>query len=279
MSHYTTLISAEQLRANLNNPDWVVFDCRSYLTEPAKGRVLYQQGHLPGARFLDMETELSGPVTPVTGRHPLPDFTQLATTLASLGVSQTTQVVVYDDMCGAMAARLWWLLRYLGHQAVALLDGGLASWQAMGGELSQVVPRTEAGDFYPRPWSIPYFSTSQVEQHHALLPLVDARAEERFRGINEPVDPVAGHIPGALNRPFERNLDQHGCFKSAAQLHQEWQQLVPLDQPLIHMCGSGVTACLNLLACEHAGISGGILYAGSWSEWIRDSARPVGRSL
>lgn len=272
---YTTLIGVAAFQQAYHPDSWAVFDCRSYLTEPAKGRSLYEQGHIPGAMFMDMETDLSAPVGPTTGRHPLPDFTVLASKLANAGVSSRTQVLVYDDMAGAMAARLWWLLRYLGHEAVAVLDGGYPAWLAAGGEPTRVVPVPRSADFTPKAGGMPWLTTAQVQAALADYQLIDARTPERFAGENEPIDPVAGHIPGAVNRPLQTNLGADGCFLVSSELAIQWQALLAGKAQPLHMCGSGVTACHNILSMLHAGLAVAPLYAGSWSEWIRDPDRPI----
>lgn len=275
----TTLISVPVLAERLNDRDarTVVLDCRSYLMDPDQGRRHYREGHIPTAVFIDLDTDLSAPITATSGRHPLPDFTQLSTTLAQSGVSATTQVVVYDDCGGAMAVRAWWLLRMLGHTAVAVLDGGYPAWLAadypVTDEVAQVIP----GNFSGQPDLSMILPLQQVAEFATTGLLIDARSAERYRGEQEPIDPVAGHIPGAVNRPLQQNLTADGLFKSKTVLQQEWRYFMGDYQPqqVAHYCGSGVTACHNLLAMEHAGLSGSKLYPGSWSEWIRDPQRPV----
>ncbi len=274
---YKTLIDAATLKSEYQKGAWQIFDCRSYLTDQKKGRLLYQTSHIPDAHFFDMESDLSSQITDISGRHPLPDFETLAQKLGGCGVEQGVQVVVYDDMQGAMASRLWWLLRYMGHGDVAVLDGGLQAWQAFNGKMTDSLPELSAGDFAVQaPFqNTSYLSTTDVVKKLELLQIVDARARPRFLGEVEPIDPVAGHIPGSVNRPFQENLSEDGVFKSAQQLAHEWAERVDLTQPVVHMCGSGVTACHNILAMSHAGFDNSILYAGSWSEWIRDTARPI----
>lgn len=271
---FSTLISAAQLQASYQAQTWAIVDCRAYLSDVTKGRALYQTSHLPDAVFMDMETDLSSPVTPVTGRHPLPDMGVLCATLGRLGIDNQTQVVVYDDMQGAMAGRLWWLLRHLGHEAVAVLDGGFQAWQHQGGELTAEIPTPSVTTFTPTDSSFNYLTTDALRETLADLQLIDARAKERYEGKVEPIDPVAGHIPSAFNHPFSQNLQDNGCFKPAAELAAQWRALLN-GKPVVHMCGSGVTACHNLLAMEHAGLGVSALYAGSWSEWIRHADNPI----
>lgn len=271
---YTTLVTTEQLNSHLT--EWLVLDCRFDLGDREAGRRAFAAGHIPGAFYMDMEDDLSSPVTPETGRHPLPDPERLANRLAALGLSAGRQVVVYDDMGGAMAARLWWLLRWLGHDAVAVLDGGFPAWLGEGMEVSHKPVMVQSASFEEHLQSQMVLSVDDVQQQLGTIQLVDARGEPRFRGEQEPIDPVAGHVPGALNRPLTDNL-LDGRFKPPGVLHAEWSELlggVSADA-VVHMCGSGITACHNQLAMEIAGMAGSRLYPGSWSEWIRDPARPV----
>ncbi len=276
---YTTVIDCTTLAQHLQETAWLVVDCRFNLADTKYGRRVYAQGHIPGAHYLHLDDDLSSPITPDSGRHPLPDVEKLAATLRALGLRNNTQVVVYDDNGGAMAGRLWWLLRWMGHQAVAVLDGGWQAWQQQQGTLSPDPPKILAeGNFQPQLQSGFTVTALDLRQANSPWQLVDARAAERFRGEMEPIDPIAGHIPGALNRPLTDNL-QNGYFKSAGQLRAEWEQVLQgcnLAQ-IVHMCGSGVTACHNQLAMEVAGLSGTRLYPGSWSEWIRDPQRPIAK--
>ncbi|MFC6671776.1 sulfurtransferase [Marinobacterium aestuariivivens] len=273
---YNTLVSAEQVRRHLG--DWCLLDCRFSLADTGYGRRVYGEGHIAGARFLDLDRDLSSPVGPRTGRHPLPVPGRLNARLRQCGVGPGVQVVVYDDCGGAMAARAWWLLRWLGHDAVALLDGGYPAWLALGGETQQTPPADADSGWRAECDGQAVVDVDEVEAglRAPAFTLVDARSAERFRGEQEPIDPVAGHIPGSLNRPLSENL-AGGLFKEAAQLRLEWQALLGDRDPasVVHLCGSGVTACHNLLSMEVAGLAGSRLYAGSWSEWIRDPARPV----
>jgi thiosulfate/3-mercaptopyruvate sulfurtransferase len=221
---------------------------------------------------------LSGAITPTSGRHPLPDPGLLANKLGLWGVDHDKQVVVYDDSFGSMAVRLWWLLRWLGHDAVALLDGGFPAWQRQGRELSAEIPVIRPAEFHPAPDNSLWVDSGAVLgalQQERLI--IDARPEERFSGLFEPLDKVAGHIPGSLNAPFEDNLDMRGNFLKAEELRAQYESLLhgTPSREVIHMCGSGVTACHNLLALEIAGLPGGKLYVGSWSEWITDPSRPI----
>jgi thiosulfate/3-mercaptopyruvate sulfurtransferase len=277
----TTLVDTETLSQHLDDPRWVVVDCRFVLTDPGAGRRLYQAGHIPGARYAHLEDDLSSPVTPTSGRHPLPPPGTLAEKLGRWGIDKTRQVVVYDDTFGAMAARLWWLLRWLGHEACALLDGGFPKWRREGRAVTQDAPRIAITQFHPVINDAMWVDTDQVGAllgAHGHL-LMDARAEERFRGEVEPLDKVAGHIPGAVNMPYEDNLDFSGEFMSDEALREHYLAVLNGVAPekVVQMCGSGVTACHNILAMEHAGLAGAKLYAGSWSEWITDPARPVAK--
>ena len=274
---HTTLIDCQTLAQQLNNPDWVIVDCCFDLMRPQAGREAYQSGHLPGSVYADLNQDLSGPVTPVTGRHPLPDPQRLAGLLGQWGVSPHSQVVAYDAGNSAFAVRLWWLLRWLGHPAVAVLDGGLQAWQLAGLPVVQALPTPRQAVFVPRLNPDMALDTGEVRAalRDQAIDLLDARAAPRYAGELEPIDPVAGHIPGALNLPFEGNLDAEGRFLPAARLRDRFMAYAGYPARVVHMCGSGVTACHNLLAMEIAGLGGAKLYAGSWSEWCRDPANPV----
>jgi thiosulfate/3-mercaptopyruvate sulfurtransferase len=277
--NYNTLISCKTLNNHLNQPDWVIIDCRFSLANPTQGKNTYQHGHIPHARYAHLDYDLSSSVTPFTGRHPLPDFRVLVKKLGHWGVSNHTQVIVYDDAGGAFAGRLWWMLRYwLGHEKVAVLDGGIQSWQTHFG-LVTTLPQIKPTTFRPYLNDTQWFTATRVQNALAQknICLIDARTPERFRGEVELIDFVAGHIPYALNRPFQSNLDKSGLFLSAEKLHSQFQLLIGNMPPenVVHYCGSGVTACHNLLAMEYAGLSGSKLYAGSWSEWIRNQNRSI----
>lgn len=277
---WTTLVDVEDLAIRLD--DCVVVDCRHRLTDPDAGRRAWHAGRIPGARFLDQDQDLASPIGPGTGRHPLPDPQALRRLFGSLGLGEQTQLVAYDDAGGAMAARLWWLARWLGHEAVAVLDGGLPAWQAAGYPL-------ESGDPLPSRHApveagqadalVRWVGRDTIESNlgQPTLMLIDARTAERYRGQAEPIDPVAGHIPGALNRPLALNLRPDGRFLPAPLLRQAFAELLDGRSPdtVVHYCGSGVSACQNLLAMEHAGLPGSMLYPGSWSQWCSDPSRPV----
>ena len=277
---HTTLVSAGELVAHLADPDWLVADCRAELSDRDAGVRAWEAGHIPGAIHADLERDLSGPVTPKTGRHPLPPIDTIVATLSRWGVTGDTQVIAYDAGNSAYAARLWWMLRYLGHDAVAVLDGGFAAWLAGGHPVSDAAVTHRQAVFVarPRPEML-----CDVHGVHAALArgelLVDVRGAERFAGKVEPLDAVAGHVPGAVNLPFTQNLDEKNRFRPKAELAELWRTRtgVTAGSSPICMCGSGVTACQALLSLELAGRPGGRLYAGSWSEWIRDPGRPVAR--
>jgi len=281
-THYTTLISADNLAERLSSAPGsvLVFDCSFDLANPNAGEQAYAAGHIPGARYLHLDRDLSGAKTGKNGRHPLPARDALVETLVAHGLKEHQQVVAYDAQGGAYAARLWWLLRWLGHDSVAVLDGGLQAWQAAGQKLETAAPPAAArGDFKA---AAPLAVT--VDAAHVLANMktgerlvIDARSADRYRGENETIDPVAGHIPGARNRFFKDNLTADGRFKSAHALRDEFSAVIGQKQPehVVLQCGSGVTACHNALAMEVAGLHGAALYAGSWSEWCADPSRPV----
>lgn len=281
---YTTLIQVAELAARVNrtppDPTLVVLDCRHELARPDWSDRAYAEGHIPTALQAHLDRDLSGPITAQSGRHPLPDVTQFAQTLGSWGIDNTVQVVAYDQGNGAYAARAWYLLRWVGHVQVAVLDGGFAAWQEAGLPIAHEPPAPRAArTFTPSVAADGVLSTAEVQQALArnAIALVDARGADRFAGENETIDPVAGHVPGATNRPFGKNVDARGRFLPAAELRRQWTETLAGRAPreVVAMCGSGVTACHNLLALEVAGLPGGRLYAGSWSEWIRDPSRPI----
>lgn len=277
--NYTTLISAEDLHQHLNDPNYVIIDCRFSLADTEAGFTAYRHGHIPNARYAHLDKDLSSNITDFSGRHPLPNFTQLVKKLGAWGIDNNSQVVVYDDVSGAFAGRLWWLLRYLGHNKVAVLEGGYNHWQKLSFLITTVLPSIKPSIFRVYPSENSMLNALEVQNGLAqkAICLIDARTPERYRGKNEPIDPVAGHIPGAVNRPFQSNLDRNGLFLSASALRRQFNMLIGDKNPqqVVHMCGSGVTACHNLLAMEVAGFSGSKLYAGSWSEWIRNKNRPI----
>lgn len=282
------LVTPEQLRANLGRADWLVFDVRHDLADHQAGRRAYEQGHIPGALFLDHETDLAAPRTGANGRHPLPDRQDLAALMRLQGLTSGMQVVAYDAQGSLFASHLWWMLRWLGHPHVAILDGGWQAWREAGGEVETGRRQPSVSEAQavqslnlPRQAAMPTVQADQVLANIAqpVFTVIDARAPERYRGEVEPMDPVAGHIPGALNRSHTNNLDAQGRFKPAGQLQQEFQALLggtPASQ-VVHQCGSGITACHNLFAMELAGLNGSRIYPGSWSEWVSDPTRPVAR--
>ncbi len=278
---HKTLVDCQALALHLNDPNWVVVDCRFMLSKPEAGHKAYLARHIPGARYAHLNNDLSSPPTPGSGRHPLPDPERLAERFGLWGIGRDTQVVAYDDSFGAMAVRLWWLLRWLGHAGVALLDGGLPAWQRAGHPLTQDLPAITPARFIPQVSNDVWVTSADVEKARLQTDslIMDARAEERFRGEVEPLDRIAGHIPGAVNVPYEDNLHISGTFLSAQELRELYLGIMNKVHPdkIIQMCGSGVTACHNILAMEHAGLLGAKLYAGSWSEWITDNRRPVVR--
>jgi thiosulfate/3-mercaptopyruvate sulfurtransferase len=276
---HTTLVSAGNLAQHLTDSQWLIVDCRFDLTQPAAGEAAYSAGHIPGAIYAHLDRDLSSPITPTTGRHPLPDPERFAATLSRWGVGADTQVIAYDADNGMYASRLWWLLRWVGHRAVAVLDGGFKAWTAAGHPVSTEIPARSPRQFQARPDRDLWLDADQV-QARVQQPdwrLLDARAPERFLGKVEPLDKVAGHVPGARNHPFSTNLTSDGRFGAPEELRRRYEQSQAgvADDHTIVMCGSGVTACHLLLAMEVAGKPGARLYAGSWSEWIRSPQRGV----
>lgn len=276
------IVPCELLAAHLDDPQWRVIDCRHQLSDVGFGEAAYAQGHLPGAVFFHLDRDLSSPMNGRNGRHPLPDVAQLTARLGAAGIGEATRVVVYDDAGGMVAGRLWWLLRWLGHDQVAVLDGGIGQWRNEGRplttELPAIAPVRFAADGAALDWLV---GADEIlaDLGRGEFCLVDARAGDRFRGENETLDPVGGHIPGARNRFFRDNLDADGRFRPAEQLRSELLALLAGVDPrqVVMYCGSGVSACHNLLAMELAGLPGARLYAGSWSEWCSDPARPLAR--
>ena len=281
---FTTLISAAVLRDLVDEPEIAIIDCRFDLMNPDGGRRAYLEGHIPGSRYADLNRDLSAPISATSGRHPLPSPDQFLAGLARLGVGRATQVIAYDDSAGAFAARLWWMLRWVGHPAAAVLDGGIKAWVNQGGALQsgeeKPLPAAAGGPpLSAQADATAVIETAEIERRlsdPAFL-LIDARAGERFAGTVEPIDAVAGHIKGAVNHPFSANLGADGRFLPAPVLRQAWERRLAGRSPtqVAAMCGSGVTACHNLLSLEVAGLHGAKLYAGSWSEWIRDPRRSI----
>ncbi|HEY1873659.1 MAG TPA: sulfurtransferase [Steroidobacteraceae bacterium] len=282
----TTLIEPAELARHLDDPAWAIVDCRFDLARPDWGAHAFAASHIPHALYAHLDGDLSGPRSARSGRHPLPQVEALAATFGRWGIDEHVQVIAYDQGSGALAARLWWLLRWLGHTQVAVLNGGLAAWERAGLPFSTVSEPRAQRHFTARPEPRLLATSGEVATAvssdaltHGQQLLVDARSVDRFAGENEAIDPVAGHIPGARNHPFAGNLDAQGRFLEAGQLRSSWGNTLRGASPrqLIAMCGSGVTACHNLLALEVAGLPGARLYAGSWSEWITDPAHPVAR--
>ena len=271
---HQTLVATGELAKNLSS--WRIFDCRHDLADPGLGERLYRESHLPGALFAHMDRDLSAPKTGTNGRHPLPERGAFLAWLGQQGLGAEDQVVCYDQSSGVMASRLWWMLRSVGHEAVAVLDGGFAKWQKEGRPLSTEAPRVPHSPYKVRRWSDTHVDAAFVEKNLRDVLLIDARSPVRYRGEQEPIDPEAGHIPGAKNRFSNDNLGPEGIFKPRDALKREFLAVLGERKPeeVVNYCGSGVSACHNLLAMEHAGLSGARLYAGSWSEWIADPRRP-----
>lgn len=280
MSTCSTLITVDALARHLEDSAWVIFDCRHDLADVEAGARAYAAGHIPGARFANLDRNLSGAKTGRNGRHPLPTREVFVDWLKSQGVNDGSQVAAYDAQGGIFAARLWWMLRWVGHEAVCVLDGGLQAWEQSGRPLTQAVPVIVPGKIGDRA-GINGVDARFIETHlgDAAWRLIDARSPDRYRGENETLDPVGGHIPGAVNRHYKDNLDANGRFKPLAALRKEFTEVLgDIDaRDAVHQCGSGVTATHNLLAMEAAGLSGSRLYPGSWSEWSADPGRPVAR--
>lgn len=280
MSH-GPLIQAEELAVRLADPAVRIFDCRFDLARPDAGRARYDDEHVPGAVYADVNRDLSAPVTPASGRHPLPSVADFAARLRAWGVNRDSHVVAYDDGNAMYAARLWWMMRWLGHEQVRVLDGGLRRWMQLGLPLDDSLPVPGPGDFVARPRPDLALDAAAVlrASTDGTLRILDARAPERFRGDVEPIDAVAGHVPGARNHPFTLGIGTDGRFLPAPELRQAFESSLQgaTAGRTVAMCGSGITACHLLLAMEAAGLEGARLYPGSWSEWTRDPARPVAR--
>ena len=276
---FTTVIEPAEVARHLGDPRWVFVDCRFDLANPNAGYQQYRSGHIPGARYAHLNQDLSGPITPSTGRHPLPPLEEFARRLGAWGIDERSQVIAYDDAGGAIAARLWWMLHWVGHEAAAVLNGGLKAWLAAGLPLEVDERRPTPATFVARPRAEQAVTLDELVPALAdrSVVLVDARSADRFAGQNETLDPVAGHIPGARNHPFMSNLDAERRFLPAHVLRERWSKTLAdaSADRVVTMCGSGVTACHDLLALQIAGFSGARLYPGSWSEWIRDARRPI----
>ena len=282
---HKTLVDPSTLAAHVNDPSWVVIDCRFDLAVPEKGEQAYAEGHIPGARYAHLDRHLSAAKTGTNGRHPLPTPEAICLSFSALGIAPGTQVVAYDADSSMFAVRLWWMLRWMGHDAVAVLDGGLARWQAEGHAVSAAAPAWVPASFAgsPRPgWRLTVGDVEAIVQPpsassaSSAAVLVDARSNERYRGIGETLDKVGGHIPGARNYFFQQNLADNTQFKSPDELRAQWNAVLKGRDPkdVVMYCGSGVTACHNLLSMEVAGLSGARIFPGSWSEWSADPTRP-----
>lgn len=272
------IVSTEELA---QHPEWRVFDCRHDLADAALGERQYAEGHVPGALFAHLDRDLSGEKSGANGRHPLPEAKAFIAWMGRQGLRPTDMVVCYDGGPGAMAARLWWMLRWAGHEQVAVLDGGFAKWQREGRAVTSELPAFEAATYPGKARASLHAGLSHVEKKLKKAALLDARAPARFRGEEEPIDPVAGRIPGARNRFNNENVTAEGTFKSAEVLKKEFLAVLGDRAPadVINYCGSGVAACHNALAMEIAGLPGSRVYIGSWSEWSRDPSRPISRSV
>ena len=286
MPIFSSIVSADWLQDHLHDPQVAIADCRFNLMQPQLGAQQYQEAHIPGAYYLDLNQDLSSPVGIHGGRHPLPDPDVFANKLETIGIhseppASSTLIVAYDDSRLAFAARLWWLLRYLGHDRVAVLDGGFSGWKDSGYEVSSDLPPIKTGNFIPAIQSNLVLTIDQVEARKKLptVALVDSREADRYRGEQEPIDPIAGHIPGAVNYPWQEVTNADGYLRSPGEQRQRWQSLSDVDEIIVY-CGSGVTACVNLLSLNIANIPGK-LYAGSWSDWCSHQpsspSKPIGQ--
>ena len=272
------LVTTDELA---QSPDWRVFDCRHDLANPDWGRAEYEKSHIPGARFAHLDRDLSAPKTGKNGRHPLPDLHDFVRFLEKSGILPTDPIVCYDAGPGPMAARLWWMLRWAGHAQAAVLDGGFTKWVAEGRPVTADAPLITGTKYKGKPERVRSVALATVERQLKRLALLDARAPARYRGEQEPIDPVAGRIPGALNRFNNDNVQQDGTFKSPEALRADFEKILSGKKPqeIVHYCGSGVAACHNALAMEIAGLPGSRVYIGSWSEWSADPTRPISRSV
>ena len=279
---HTTLTSTDVLAEHLVNPSWLIADCRYNLNDEAWGRSQYEMAHIPGAVFVDVAHDLAGRRTGPNGRHPLPPVEDMTTTFGRLGIADDVQVVAYDQEAGAFASRLWWMLRYLGHDAVAVLDGGFAKWTREGRPVRDGVEMRRSRTFTPRPREEMRVTVDETLTHlgDPSVLLIDARSPDRYAGKPDPLDTIYGHIPGARNRYYRDNVTDAGTLRSGGELRTDFEKVLagnPASHAVMY-CGSGITACHNLLAMEHAGLRGARLFAGSWSEWESDPNRPVERS-
>ncbi|WP_428243839.1 sulfurtransferase [Gynuella sp.] len=269
------LLSALALEKILESPDLIIIDCRHNLMNPGEGSQLYLESHIPGATYLNIDSDLSGNIIPgITGRHPLPEKASLTHLINRVGLKQDSKVVCYDAGHGAFAARAWWLLRWAGLKTVSILDGGYTQWCQIGLPTTKSIPLPQPSDWLPTFDDDLVVTAEWIQNNLHQIQLIDARATDRFKGENETIDPVGGHIPGAICRPFMENLDEHGCFKQTDEIQQRFSNI---DKPIIHYCGSGVTACHNIFAMTLAGLQPGRLYPGSWSEWITNEKHPIER--
>lgn len=279
---YTHIISADSLQANLSSPDWLIVDCRFNLADTGWGRMEHKKSHIPGSVYAHLDDDLSGPIIPgKTGRHPLPSIEKLEDLFSAWGIDQKTQVVVYDQGHGGIAARLWWMLRWLGHEKVAVLNGGWAFWENQQLPVSEDVFSPTPTSFRANPAASMVATWEEVKQRFESpeIQLIDARANDRYHGENETIDPVAGHIPHAISLPFTENLGTDGLFLSPEEIKSRFEKALLTSEStgLVCYCGSGVTACHNILAMEYAGLTLPRLYPGSWSEWITDNQLPVAK--
>ena len=269
MNDNNLIVSSEWLAANTENPQVVIIDCRFSLADSESGQKQYQESHIPGAFYLDLNRDLASAVGKHGGRHPLPNMGELADKLSAIGINLSeTLVVAYDDSRLAFAARLWWLLRYMGHSKVALLDGGFSAWKAAGYPVTNTLPQPREGKFVVQLQQDLAVDIETVKEQKDLPGevLIDSRESERYAGLREPIDPIAGHIPGAVNYPWQEVTDETGKVRSTSAQKQRWAEL-EIGAEIIVYCGSGVTACVNLLSLEIAGIPDAKLYVGSWSDW------------
>lgn len=280
---YTTLVSTQTLKAHLGDPEWAIIDCRFSLTDSGYGRHAYLEAHIPGAIYAHLNSDLSGPIVPgKTGRHPLPSILSIVDTLSKWGIDANVQVVAYDDVGGALAAaRLWWILHWLGHENVAVLDGGWKQWHHEGYPVQSGNETRKSRIFIAKPRPELVVDTKEVEKirRDPRYRLLDSRTLARYHGREEPIDPVAGHIPGALSAPYLDNLDDSERFFPKKELKNRYKKILGRIPPerTVFYCGSGVTAAQNILALAHCGLGDARLYAGSWSEWITDPERPIGK--